>query len=320
MEKGINHDHQLGRTVGAGIRARLALALWLTLGFVLVEAVAGVLAGSLALLTDAAHNLTDVAALGLSWYAMILQARPANSERTYGYHRAGIMVALVNSSGMILLSVLVLVEAYRRILAPASVQAGILMGVGVLAFMVNLCTAWLIRRPGEKDLNVRSAFLHLMGDVAATAAAVAAGVGIYFTGANWLDPAASAVIAVLILISALSVLREAAAILLEATPRDINMRALVDDISRIRGVLGVHDLHVWSLSRDLRTMSAHVLTDDAGLRAGDRIRNEINTFLAANYNITHATLQLECAECQPGELYCEMENRTHVHGGQADLS
>ncbi len=314
MQYSMNHDQRLNRTTGPDIRSRLALALWLTLGFVVVEAAAGVLAGSLALLTDAAHNLTDVAALGLSWYAMSLQARPANSERTYGYHRAGIMVALVNSSGMILLSGLVLFEAYRRILSPASVQAGILMGVGVIAFVVNLCTAWLIRRPGEKDLNVRSAFIHLMGDVAATAAAVAAGVGIFFTGANWLDPAASAIIAILILISALTVLREAAAILLEATPRDVDMQALVGDISKIPGVLGVHDLHVWSLSHDLRTMSAHVLTDDAGLRAGDRIRSEINMVLAASYNISHATLQLECAACEPGELYCEIENGTRVPG------
>ena len=307
MERRENHAHDLSPGAGSNIRNRLALALWLTLAFVMVEAAAGVMANSLALLTDAAHNLTDVVALGLTWYALRLQARPANSERTFGYHRAGIIVALVNSGAMLLMSTLVLVEAYRRILVSSSVQAGTLMGIGLIAFIVNLLTAWLIRRPGEKDLNVRSAFLHLMGDVASTAAAVAAGVGIYFTGANWLDPAASALIAILILISALGVLREAVGILLEATPRDVDMQALVGDMSKIRGVLGVHDLHVWSISQDLRNMSAHVLTDEAGLRSGDRIRSEVNAMLAADYNITHVTLQLESAECEPGELYCEMD-------------
>ena len=281
MEPETDHEHELGTTAGSSIRTRLALALWLTLAFVIVEAAAGLLANSLALLTDAAHNLTDVVALGLSWYALRLQAQPANSERTYGYHRAGIIVALVNSGAMLLMSALVLVEAYRRILVPSSVHAETLMGIGLIAFIVNVLTAWLIHRPGEKDLNVRSAFLHLMGDVASTAAAVAAGVGIYFTGANWMDPAASALIAILILISAVGVLRGAVGILLEATPPDVNMLALVGDMSRIPGVLGVHDLHVWSLSQDLRNMSAHVLTDEAGLRAGDRIRNEINAMLAA---------------------------------------
>jgi cobalt-zinc-cadmium efflux system protein len=256
-----------------------------------------------------------VGALALSWFALRLQARPANHQRTYGYHRAGILVALVNSGGLLVMSVWILFEAYRRLLQPSSVQAGTLMAVGAAAFVVNLVTALLVRRSGEKDLNLRSAFLHLMGDVASTAAAIGAGVGIYLTGANWMDPAASAIIAVLILISAWSILGEAIGILLEATPRDIDMQALVRDISGIRGVLGVHDLHVWSLSRSLRTMSAHVQTDDAGIRAGRRIRSEITAVLAAHYSIGHATLQLECPGCDFGQLYCEMESTPNAHSG-----
>jgi cobalt-zinc-cadmium efflux system protein len=307
------HDHRAFTDgMGGGIQTRLNVAMWLTVGFVIVEATAGMLANSLALLTDSAHNLTDVAALALSLFALRLQTRPASPERTYGFHRVGILVALVNSGALLLMSLWVLAEAYRRILEPTRVQAGPLLLVGIAAFFVNLVTALLIRRPGETDLNVRSTFLHLMGDVASTAAAVLAGIGIYFTGAYWLDAAASAIIAILIIISAWNVLREAVGILLEATPPDVDMQALVRDISTVQGVLGVHDLHVWSLSQNLRTMSAHVLTDDAGLRAGDGIRSQINALLAAEYNIRHATLQLECATCEPGQLYCELEDRAPV--------
>src|SRR5574340_807685 len=207
MPSRTDHDMHAPAWTANNMRARLGVALWLTLGFVVVEAGAGLLANSLALLTDAAHNLTDVGALALSWFALRLQARPASHKLTYGYHRVGILVALVNSGGLLLMSLWVLFEAYRRLLQPPSVQAGTLMVVGVAAFVINLVTALLIRRSGETDLNLRSAFLHLMGDVASTAAAIAAGVGIYFTGANWLDPAASAVIAILILAGAWGVLR-----------------------------------------------------------------------------------------------------------------
>jgi cobalt-zinc-cadmium efflux system protein len=310
-----DHGHGQNHRPGGSIGARLAVALWLTVGLVAIEAAAGLLANSLALLTDAAHNLTDVAALALSWFALRLQSRPASSARTFGYHRVGILVALVNSAGLLAMSLLVLSEAYRRLLVPSTVNAGALMAVGGGAFIVNLATALMIRRPGEKDLNLRSAFLHLVGDAASTAAAVAAGAGIYFTGANWLDPAASAVIAVLIMVGAWGVSREAIGILLEATPRDVDMQSLVDDMSRIPGVLGVHDLHVWSLSKHRRSMSAHVLTDDAGLRAGDRIRREISALLESDYNIAHATLQLECAGCEDAELYCELEDRVEVPPG-----
>ena len=290
-----------------GIQRRLSLALCLTAGFVVLEVVAGLRANSLALLTDAGHNLTDVAALALSWFALRLQARPANQNRTYGYHRVGILVALVNSAGLVLMSLWVLYEAYRRILQPSSVQAGTLVVVGTGALVINLGTALLIRRHGETDLNLRSAFLHLMGDVISTAAAVAAGIGIYLTGASWLDPVAGAIIALLILVNAWGVLHEAVSILLEGTPRDVDMQALVRDISAVRGVLGVHDLHVWSVSKDLRSMSAHILTKDAAMASGDTIRGGITAVLAAKYNIRHATLQLECPVCDSDDLFCELE-------------
>ena len=297
----------------ASFQRRLALSLGITAAFVLVEAAAGLFANSLALLTDAAHNLTDVLALALTWYALRVQRRPAGAMNTYGNHRAGILVALVNSTTLVLISLGVFYEAYQRLLAPPEVVPQVLVLVGTLAVIVNLTTALLIRRRGETDLNVRAAFLHLMGDVASTAAAVVAGVVIYFTGANWLDSMASVFIGLLILYNAWGILRESVNILLEFTPRDVDMNRMVGDMLRIEGVQGVHDLHVWSLTKNLRTMSAHVLTDDVSLSAGSRIQRELNALLAVQYGITHATLQLECANCGPEGLYCGLEGSDDVH-------
>ena len=151
-----------------------------------------------------------------------------------------------------------------------------------------------------------------MGDVISTLGAVTAGVIIYFTGANWLDPLASVLIGFLILYNAWGILRDSADILLEATPRDIDMSSLIRDVLQIKGVLGVHDLHIWSLTQNLRTMSAHILTDDLPIRAGASIQSQINDILFHRYNIAHATLQLECVDCLPDSLYCDLNGHHHV--------
>lgn len=292
--------------------SRLSLALVLTFGFVILEALAGVLANSLALLTDAAHNLTDVLALALGWYAVRLTIQPSNSRNTYGYHRAGILVALVNSTTLLLVSLGIFYEAYRRLLSPPQVKSQILILVGLAAVGVNLITALLVRRGSDRDLNLRSVFLHLAADVASTLAAVGVGVIIYFTGANWLDPLISVLIGFVIIASAWGILQETIDILLESTPRDINMRAMVAELTQVRGVLGVHDLHVWSLTRNLRTMSAHILTEDVPISQGAEIQRRINEIVAQHYHIAHATLQLECTGCEPDALYCDLVGDIHA--------
>ena len=175
------HTHSHLREAARKTTARLSLSLILTLAFVLVEAAAGYFANSLALMTDAAHNLTDVIALGLSWFAVRMTAQPANAQKTYGYHRAGILVALLNSTTLILISLGIFYEAYRRFTSPPEVQSGILIAVGLIAVVINLATALLVHRCSESDLNLRSAFVHLMGDVISTIGAVVAGVIIYFS-------------------------------------------------------------------------------------------------------------------------------------------
>ena len=294
---------------------RLALAGLITLGFVGFEAAAGWYANSLALLTDAAHNLTDALALGLTWYAHRLADRPANADKTFGYHRAGILVALVNSTTLVLIALGIFHEAWGRFFAPPTVASDVLMSVGVAAFLVNLLTAWMVSHGSEHDLNLHSAFLHLLGDVFSTVGAIAAGIGIWFTGKFWLDPAVSVLIGLLILWNAWTILRETLTILLESTPAGIDMSQIVRDILSVKGVLGVHDLHVWSISRSLKMLSAHVVIDDISISQATVIQRNIRVAMHENYGVAHRTLQMECEGCDPDTLYCNISSSSHSHHG-----
>jgi cobalt-zinc-cadmium efflux system protein len=308
-----HHAHTHFNEITQQTVRRLALSLSITLLFVFVEIAAGVFANSLALLTDAAHNFTDVLALGLSWWALRLTSQPANQEKTYGYHRAGILAALANSTTLVIIALGIFYEAYQRFINPPQVRADVLIGVGVVAVVINVVTALLVRRGAEHDLNIRAAFIHLMGDVMSTVGAVIAGVIIRFTNWNWMDPLVSVLIGVLILWSAWSIVRESVDILMESTPTDIDMDAMVRDISAVEGVRGVHDLHVWSITRGMRTLSAHLVTDDLPISEGTSIQTSVNEVLYHNYNINHATLQLECNDCMQRTLYCAFGEITQPH-------
>ena len=223
-----NHSHSHFGDLASQTTKRLALSLGLTAAFVVIEIIAGIFGNSLALLTDAAHNFTDVIALGLSWYAVKLATQPAHAGKTFGYHRVGILVALVNSTTLVLIALGIFYEAWHRFLAPPEVDSTILIGVGALAFLINAGTAWLVKSGSEHDLNLRSTFLHLMGDVLSTLGAVVAGIIIAFTNWNWLDPLVSVLIGVFILWNAWGILRQSIHILLESTPESIDMDSMVD--------------------------------------------------------------------------------------------
>jgi cobalt-zinc-cadmium efflux system protein len=302
------HSHP--HTVQATTR-RMALALGITLIFVFIEAGAGIIANSLALLTDAAHNLTDVITLALSWYAIRLTLRPANSGKTFGYHRAGILIALFNSTTLVLIALGIFYEAYQRLLNPPQVEAGLMTVVAALAFVVNLGTALLVKPGSDLDLNQRSAFIHLAGDALATLGALIAGVLIMLTGWMILDPLVSVFIGLLIVWNAWLIIRESVEILLEGTPRDIDVEVLVKDIRQVPGVRGVHDLHVWSITQNMRALSAHVLVNDEPISIAAEVQRGINALLQQRYNIAHATLQLECVGCEPDTLYCELNATQH---------
>jgi cobalt-zinc-cadmium efflux system protein len=314
-----SHAHSHSHSLNGTSSQRLLLALVITLLFVVFEAAAGIFANSLALMTDAAHNLTDVVALGLSWYALRIALRPANAAKTFGYHRVGIVVALVNALTLILISLYIFYEAAQRFLHPLPVQDSVLIVVSLIAFFVNSGTALLVRHGSQSDLNQRSAFIHLAGDALATLGALLAGIGIAFTGWDWLDPFASILIAALILWNVVGIVRESLDILLESTPRDVNIQAVVNAINTVPGVRGVHDLHVWSLAQNLRALSAHILTEDTSISEGARVQRDVNAILHERFGIAHATLQLECFGCEPDALYCEINQPPHEHASDNQI-
>ena len=204
---------------------------------------------------------------------------------------------------------------YRRIITPPEVRAGILTGVAAGAFVINLVTALLIRRGSERDLNLRSVFVHLMGDVFSTLGAAVAGVAIAFTGWSGWDALAGALIGALILWNAWGILRETIHILLESTPEDIDVERMVEDILRVEGVRGVHDLHVWSITREMRTLSAHILVGEMSVRDSAAVQIAVGTLLCDKYGIQHLTLQMECENCLPDTLYCDMGPGANNSGG-----
>ncbi|MCL4490245.1 MAG: cation diffusion facilitator family transporter [Chloroflexi bacterium] len=302
-----------------GTTKRIVVAMVVTLLFMIFEAAAGVFSNSLALVSDAAHNFTDVIALGLSLYALRLSTRPANASKTYGYHRAGILVALVNAGTLIAIALLIFYEAWRRIISPPVVREEVMLVVALIALGVNGGTAYLLHRASATDLNIRSAFIHMAGDALSTLGVIVASVAIQFTGLTILDPLASILIGVIIATSSWNIVREGVNVLLEGTPSGIDMDTMVKDILDVQGVRGVHDLHAWSITPTLRALSAHVLTDDITIRRGADIQREINLMLVERYDIAHTAIQLECEGCTPDALYCEMGangNGEHEHIGE----
>jgi len=308
------HHHSHPPAGNQAIQLRLGVAILLTLILVVAEIMTGLLANSLALLTDALHNFTDIAALLLTAFALRLEQRPAHAGKTFGYHRVGILAALVNATTLGLMAFGIFHEAWQRFLAPPPVDSTLLMAMGAVAFGVNLFTAWLIGHGSSEDINLHSAFLHLLGDAFSTLGAVVAGFCIRLTGYAWLDPAVSLLIGCLILWNAGLIVRETLDILMESTPDDVEVSTLIRDILQIDGIRGVHHLHVWSLSRRLRLLTAHVVVDDMPISQATRIRRQVQQIVEQGHGITRCTLQLEHTGCEPDSLYIDMKQPTpHAH-------
>jgi len=270
----------------------LLRALFLTLSYAGVEAVAGYWSGSLALISDAGHMLTDSTALGLAALAAWAARRPPSARHTYGLVRLEILAALANSLIMLGLVGFIAVEAFYRLQEPRAVHGLAVTGVAFIGLVINLIVAWMLHR-GEKTLNTRAALLHVMGDLLGSVAALLAGLVIYFTGWMPIDPLLSLVVCGLILVSAWRLLGEALQVLMEAVPEHIELEAVGRDLARLEGVSAVHDLHVWTLSSGQVALSAHL--DLQGLGEWPRILAEARQMLAERHGIGHATLQPEVA-------------------------
>ena len=268
-----------------------------TLAYVAITFIAGVRAHSLALLSEAGHNVSDFLALLLSFVAVYFQTRPASDSKTFGYQRAGVLAALVNAATLIVIAVWIAIEAIHRLSAPVAVQPKLMMIVAAAGVVMNGVIAALLWGVA-RDVNMRSAFLHMAGDTLSTAAVIAGGAGILFTGQNWIDPVLSILIAAFILWSSVGIVRETLNILLEGTPRDCSIADIRAGMESVEGVINVHDLHVWSLGSNTRAMACHVTIDDIPPSESAGILVKLNHVLREHFNICHSTIQFEHTGCQ----------------------
>ncbi len=297
------HVHAAPAPSGSGkTQSVLRISLVATLAYVAVTFVAGLRAHSLALLSESGHNVSDFLALLLSFVAVYFQWRPADHSKTFGYQRAGVLAALVNASTLIVIAIWICVEAIHRLSAPVEVQPRLMMVVAAAGVLMNGAIAALLWGVA-RDVNLRSAFLHMAGDTLSTAAVIAGGAGILWTGHNWIDPVLSLLIAALILGSSVGIVRETLNILLEGTPRGVSVTDIRSGMEAVEGVVNVHDLHVWSLGSRSHALACHVTIADIPPSESAGILERLNHVLREHFHIGHTTIQFEhegCIERQEG--------------------
>src|SRR6266496_2833981 len=275
----------------------LQVSLLVTAAYIVLLVVAGIRAHSLALLSEAGHNLADFVALLLSLVAVYLHSRPPSATHTYGYHRAGVLAALINAATLVAISFLIFYEAVRRIQQPQPVQAHVMMWVAGAGVIMNGAIAFMLYRT-DRDVNVRSALVHEIGDTLSTAAVIAGGWAILLTGQTWIDPALSFGIGAMILWSSFGIIRETLNILLEGTPRGMDVSLVAKDIAAVVGVNDVHDLHVWSIGSQSHALSCHISIADIPPSASEAILRDVKECLHREFRIDHTTIQFEHAECE----------------------
>src|SRR6266568_4398576 len=290
----MSHAHAYVHASPATVSShKMGLAVILTMAFVIAEAIAGYFAHSLGLLSDAGHNFADAAALGFSWYALWIAKRPANKDMTYGYHRVGILAALVNAVSLVVIALLIFWESIDRLRHPQPVHGWLLIIVAAIAIAVNLLIGFWLQAGAKHDINVRSAYLHMMGDVISALGVVLAGIVVVASGWHLADPIVSFLIAGLILWSSWGVLKESISVLLEATPYGMDMAAVEKCIAHVPGVLHVHDLHVWTVGPGAVACSCHILLAEPSIREGQQILRAVVEELEHHHRINHSTVQVE---------------------------
>jgi len=307
-DHGHNHQHT----------GRLKLALGLTFVYMLAEAAGGWLTGSLALLADAGHMLTDAGAMILTLAAFWLAVRPPSSKKTYGYYRLEILTALINGVVLILISIWIFIEAYKRFDSPPAVKSGEMTLIAAGGLLINLVSAWLLHGGHRENLNMRGAWLHVMGDALGSVAAIAAGVLMYAFGWYWADPVCSALIGVIIIYGSWHLIRESVNVLLEGTPAHIDLVAVEEVILKTEGVDNVHDLHIWTITSGLEALSAHVIHRHE-IKQIDLLK-ELRTTLHERFGIDHLTIQMETVDfedetvhfCQAGATCFQSDIRTSI--------
>ncbi len=297
----------------------LRISLAATLAYVVITFIAGLRAHSLALLSESGHNASDFLALLLSFAAVYFQSRPADQARTFGYQRAGVLAAFINAATLIAISLWIAVEAIHRLSSPVAVEPRLMMIVAAAGVAMNGIIAALLWGVA-RDVNLRSAFIHMAGDTLSPAAVIAGGVGILFTGRNWIDPALSLLIAALICWSSVGIVRETLNILLEGMPRGISLSHIRSHMEAVDGVVDVHDLHVWCLSSNSRALACHVTIADIPPSESACILVNLNSVLREHFQISHTTIQFEHIGCgpldgcvAPPEEIADAHQHSHAH-------
>jgi cobalt-zinc-cadmium efflux system protein len=293
-----HHDHAPGHHHHpTGTSSRLKFSLFITVVFIGVEFIGGLKAQSLALLSDAGHNFTDALALLLAWFAYYAEVRPPDETRTYGYQRAGVLAAFVNALALVVLAGFIFWESYERLQNPPEVREAIMIGVATAGLIVNLGVVLALRTASRRDLNIRSAVAHQLGDALGSLGIIIGGFVIAWTGARWVDPVLSILIGLLILWTAREIIKESLNILLEGLPKGLRLESVTRAIRDTPGVIDVHDVHIWSLAAHTHALSCHVMIDDVPPSASEAILRSMNEMLEQRFQITHTTIQFEHALC-----------------------
>jgi len=298
------HHHHHAHESTAAPAGIMGTAVAVTLAFVVAEALAGWFGGSLALLSDAGHNLADAGALAFSWYALRMAAKPSHHGMTFGYHRVGVFAALANAVTLVVIALLIGFEAVERFRHPEPASGRLMIVVALIAIVVNVWISVRLHAGAKHDINVRSAYLHMVGDAVSALGVVVAGVLVLTTESTIADPAVSLLIAVLILYSSYDVLRESTTVLLEGTPAGVDMPAVIAAIKGVTGVLDVHDLHVWMVGPGVIACSCHIVVAEQSVREGQQVLRVVAHDLEHEFRITHATIQVEVEGCEADDMYC----------------
>jgi len=289
---------------GGGTGRVLWWSLIATGTFVVIEFIAGIQAHSLALLSDAGHNFTDALALLLAWFGFYLQAKPANETKTFGYHRAGVLAAFVNALTLGALSAWIFWEGYQRLHRPEPVHETVMIIVAAGGLILNGGIMWGLRIAQRHDINIRSAFVHMLGDLLGSIGIVIGALAIKYTGWQQIDPLLSILIGALIVWTAWDIIQESLNILLEGLPRGLDLQSVSAAMGEVDGVLNVHDLHIWSLGSSTRALSCHVLIEDLPPSASECILKCLNDVLSERFQICHTTVQFEHVGCAVAESGC----------------
>ena len=290
-----SHGHDHGASLGSGV---LAASLAVTALLVLVEFAGGILGRSISLVSDAVHNLSDIPSLAISWLGLRWANRPADDRRTYGYHRTGILAAFTNAILLIVVAFYLFFESWERYQHPTEIKTGAMIWVSLVALAINGGITLAVVR-GRRDLNVRSVFIHNLGDALSNVAILIGAIAIRSTGAAWIDPLLGAAIGAVVLWSSIGILRESTHILLEGLPRELELEGVAKESLAVSGVQEIHDVHIWTLGTDLHALSCHVRIPDMHMEESDRVRSEIQKRLGERFHITHTTIQFERAGLPP---------------------